>query len=100
MQCRDVIAYLRDRLQITCFDYYSLQRNTVHGTKVIREHDITEEVYLDKLLHLICTITVFNGVLQKHALQVNNFPKECHPETKQGAKCLFDTYRNNFKSLM
>ncbi len=52
MQCSDVIAYLRDRLQITCFDYYSLQRITVHGTKVIREHDIIEEVYLDKLLQL------------------------------------------------
>ncbi len=52
MQYRDVIAYLRDHLQITCFDYYSLQRITVHGTKVIREHGIIEEVYLEKLLHL------------------------------------------------
>ncbi len=52
MQCSDVIAYLRDHLQITCFDYYNLQKNTVPGTKVIREHDIIEEVYLDKLLNL------------------------------------------------
>ncbi len=84
MQCSDVIAYLRDRLQITCFDYYSLQRITVHGTEVIREQYIIEEVYLDKLLHVhyICTITVFNAILQKHALQVNNFPVSPRNKTR------------------
>ncbi len=52
MESRDLTAYLRDHLQITYFDYYSLQRFTVHGTKVIREHDIIEEVYLDEFLNI------------------------------------------------
>ncbi len=38
MESCDLTAYLRDHQQITCLDYYSLQRFTVHGTKVIREH--------------------------------------------------------------
>ncbi len=52
MESCDLTAYLRDHLQITCSDYYSLQRFTVHGTKVIREHDIIEEVYLDEFLNI------------------------------------------------